>query len=390
MKKKWFVGLMLIFMLSFSATQVFADEQAQKEQVYVDGDQIAFSVDPTIDNGTTLVQFKPVFEKLGLTVTWNGDTQTVTGTTYNLNIQLTIGSKTVVVNGKEEQLTVAPKIINDVTMIPLRFVGEASGREVSWDGRTKTVFIAKTEEQIYHLIKKNIDYTQVEDLDGFISTIDPNTAQLAQIKLGVQQTFAAFDLNYTLDKMEIIGVKDNQAAVKATITTKKVKGPEFKDNKMDEIINLSKVNGEWKLGLSQVIKTDYMNEDLFKDQKVTLSDEDQKQVLAVIEKNRDASEKEDFDGVLSTYDKDYANLDQLIRAGKQLTAAFDFKITNDQIQFVMGADGTAEVRYFQTVRKVKGPQFPNLKIDGVDTLKKNKDGEWKITKSDVLTQEVIQ
>jgi hypothetical protein len=390
MKRKFLVGFALVFAIGFSGTQVFADSQPQKEQVYVDGNPVDFTVEPMIEEGTSLVQFRPAFEKLGLTVTWDSASQTVTGTTYNLNIKLTIGSKTVLVNGEEKQLSVAPKIVNNVTMIPLRFVGEASGREVSWDGRTKTVFIASTEDQIYHIIKKNIAYTQAEDIDGFISTMDQSIPQLEQIKLSLQQTFAAFDMSYTVNKLEVIGVKDDKASVKAAITTKKLKGPEFQDNKMDEIINLVKVKGEWKLGLSQVLKTDYMNEDLFKEEKVTLSDDDQKQVLAVIEKYRSATEKEDYDMVKSLLDKDYPNLEQTIATGKQLSAVFDFKVINDNIKIIQGADGVAEVRYTVTVRKVSGPDFPNLKIDNVDTLKKNKDGEWKITKSDNITMEVIQ
>jgi hypothetical protein len=390
MKRKFLVGLVLVFAISFSAAQVFADGQPQKEQVYVDGNLVDFTVEPMIEEGTSLVQFRPAFEKLGLTVTWDSAAQTVTGNTDNLNIKLTIGSKTVVVNGEEKQLTVAPKIVNNVTMIPLRFVREASGREVSWDGRTKTVFIAKTEQQLYNIIMKNIAYTQAEDLDGFMSTLDPGTPQLEQIKLGLQQTFAAYDMNYTVNNMELISVENDKASVKASVTTKKISGAAFQDNQIDEIINLTKVNGEWKLGLSQVLKTDYMNEDLFKEEKVTLSDEDQKQVLAVIEKNRASSEKEDFEGVKSTLDIDYPNLDQVIAYGKQLSAAFDFKITNDNVKIIVGADGLAKVRYTTTIRKVSGPEFPDLKIDNVDTLKKNKDGEWKITKSDNITMEVIQ
>ncbi|MEX2461944.1 MAG: stalk domain-containing protein [Paenibacillaceae bacterium] len=258
MKRRILVGLMVVMALNFSSRQVFAQEQVQQTRVYVDGDGVNFTVDPLNEKGTTLVQFKPVFEKLGLEVAWDKDTQTVIGTTYNLNIQLTIGSKTVLVNGEEKQLPVAPKIVKDVTMIPLRFVGEASGRDVSWDFRTKTVYIASTKEQILHVVDQNLIYSQNEDLDGYISTLDPSTPGIEQIKDQVGQINAAYDLKYEYENIEINSVEKEKASVKLTQSTTKVSGPEFGNNKINLIMDLIKVNGEWKLTTSKILKIEYL------------------------------------------------------------------------------------------------------------------------------------
>ena len=390
MKRKLLVSLMIIFALGFSGSQVFAEEVSKPVQVYVDGDLIPFTVNPLLEEGTTLVQFRPVFEKLGLKVTWDGTTQTVTGTTYNLKIQLTIGSKSVLVNGEEKQLLAAPKIVNDVTLIPLRFVGETSGREVSWEGHTKTVFIANTEAQIYNVIKRNVNYSQNEDLDGFFSTMDSSTPNLAQAKAAIQQVFAAYDMKYELEKMEIVSVDKDKAVVKVIQVTKKVKGPEFKDYKMHQIINLVKVGGEWKLTTSIILKIDYMNEELFKEGKVTISEETQKNVLMTVEKFRATSEKEDIDALKSMYDKDYPNLENILMGMKQLLAAFDFKFTFENIKIIQGTDTEVKVRYTTTIQKISGPEFPTMKMDSVETLKKNKDGEWKGFKTDGITIEYIR
>jgi hypothetical protein len=390
MKKRFLVGLMVVMALSFSSTQVFAKEQAQQTKVFVDGDVVGFTVDPMNEQGTTLVQFKPVFEKLGLEVAWNKDTQTVTGTTYNLNIQLTIGSKTVLVNGEKKQLTVAPKIVKDVTMIPLRFVGEASGRDVSWDGRTKTVYIASTEEQILHVINQNLIYAQNEDLDGYISTLDPSTPGIEQVKVQMGQINAAYELKYEFDNIEIINVEKDKAAVKVTQSTTKVTGPEFGDNKINLIMNLNKVNGEWKLTTSKMLKIDYLKQDLLKESKITLSDADQKLVLAVLEKNQASGEKEDLNGLKSTYDATYPDLDAKMAQLKQLFAAFDFKATESSYKIIQNTEDEVKVYTSGSLVKVKGPEFLDFKADSIETLKKNKDGEWKIIKSEPLTVEYNQ
>ena len=41
------------------------------------------------------------------------------------------------------ELDVAADIINDRTMVPLRFAAEALGCEVEWDGDARTVVIEK-------------------------------------------------------------------------------------------------------------------------------------------------------------------------------------------------------------------------------------------------------
>ncbi len=59
-------------------------------------------------------------------------------------IKLTVGSTTAVVDGKEETLDTAPTIINNRTMLPIRFITENLGLDVNWDAETKTVTIKNT------------------------------------------------------------------------------------------------------------------------------------------------------------------------------------------------------------------------------------------------------
>jgi hypothetical protein len=56
---------------------------------------------------------------------------------------MTIGSKTITVDGTESDMDVAPFIQNSRTFVPIRFVSEALGCTVEWDDATKTVTITK-------------------------------------------------------------------------------------------------------------------------------------------------------------------------------------------------------------------------------------------------------
>jgi hypothetical protein len=90
---------------------------AQAIEVFLDHSKIFFNEQPFIDGGTTLVEFRPIFEKLGLRVEWDAVTNTVYGSKEKFRISLPIGSKTSTVKGEAKQLLVAPRIINGHTFI---------------------------------------------------------------------------------------------------------------------------------------------------------------------------------------------------------------------------------------------------------------------------------
>ncbi|ACV64399.1 copper amine oxidase domain protein [Desulfofarcimen acetoxidans DSM 771] len=110
-------------------------------KVILDGNQLSFDVSPTIENDRTLVPLRTIFEALGADVNWNGTTQTVTATKDNVEVKLQIGVKTAYKNGSPVTLDVPAKIMNDRTVVPLRFVSEAFGSNVAWDASTQTITI---------------------------------------------------------------------------------------------------------------------------------------------------------------------------------------------------------------------------------------------------------
>lgn len=62
-------------------------------------------------------------------------------------IILTIGKKDAQVFGKAKSNDVAPKIVNDRTMLPARFVAESLGAKVEWDGEKELVTITGKNEK---------------------------------------------------------------------------------------------------------------------------------------------------------------------------------------------------------------------------------------------------
>jgi competence protein ComEC len=118
--------------------------QAIPPAVVLNGQQLSFDVAPAIDNGRTLVPLRAIFESLGAEVAWDSNTSTVTATRGDTNIRLQIGNTTAFKNGNAVTLDVPGKLIQNRTMVPLRFVGEAMGCSVNWNAASYTVEITSS------------------------------------------------------------------------------------------------------------------------------------------------------------------------------------------------------------------------------------------------------
>jgi uncharacterized protein YbbC (DUF1343 family) len=111
--------------------------------VIVNNTPIYFDSAPFIDeNSRTMVPARAIAEALGCTVEWNQATQKVTLTRGMTVISLTIGKKSVSVNGVVKELDTQPVLRYNRTMLPVRFIGEAVGAEVVWDGVHRQVWIS--------------------------------------------------------------------------------------------------------------------------------------------------------------------------------------------------------------------------------------------------------
>ena len=123
--------------------------QADNSQITVtiNNQQIQFDQPPVIIDGRTLVPLRAIFEGLGATVDWNGNTQTVIAIRSNTMIAISVGDNKLYVNENVVNLDVPAQIINDRTLVPVRAVSEAFDCEVHWDGNTKTVSIRSENEE---------------------------------------------------------------------------------------------------------------------------------------------------------------------------------------------------------------------------------------------------
>jgi len=94
---------------------------------------------PVIYQGRTVLPVRSLIEELGGQLAFDSDDQKLTINLNDKKIELWIGKNVAFVNGTEKTMDVATVIINERTMVPLRFIGENLGMQLNWDGTTQMV-----------------------------------------------------------------------------------------------------------------------------------------------------------------------------------------------------------------------------------------------------------
>jgi hypothetical protein len=97
-------------------------------------------VEPVIVNDRVYVPLRGVLEKMGADVRWNPGNRTVIATQRNREVRLPVGGPATV-NGRRVALDAPAMLIGGRTMVPLRFMAEAFGADVSWNGGERQVSI---------------------------------------------------------------------------------------------------------------------------------------------------------------------------------------------------------------------------------------------------------
>jgi hypothetical protein len=134
------LALPLQSMASANALEIIIDNSSKIDYLKTD-------VQPVIQNNRTFVPVRAIGEFLKLKVDFQAESNRVMMDGDGKTIALTIGDSSAWVNGKEVPLDAPPVIIQNRTMVPLRFISEALDYQVYYydkylDGR-KMIWITK-------------------------------------------------------------------------------------------------------------------------------------------------------------------------------------------------------------------------------------------------------
>ncbi|MEK5640219.1 copper amine oxidase [Paenibacillus rhizosphaerae] len=105
------------------------------------GQKKSMDAAPVMKNGTTYIPVKYVLDTFGGQATWDSANQRISVLRGGKLMDLTVGKKEYILNGKRKSAEVAPFITQGRTLVPLRLVSEQLGLQVNWEQNTKTITI---------------------------------------------------------------------------------------------------------------------------------------------------------------------------------------------------------------------------------------------------------
>lgn len=198
---KKFISLLITLVLVFSIACPFSASADDSISIIINGKVQQYDQMPVIVNGRTLVPLRGIFEALGAVVSWDDATKTIIGVKATKSIVLQIDNTFASINNEATTLDVAPSIMNSRTMVPVRFVSEALGADVAWDGDTRTVTITSPDGDVIEsdykpaapgaevldsgeVIVSNEDFLKSKLNTGKISTLEFKEGVLEMVMTG--------------------------------------------------------------------------------------------------------------------------------------------------------------------------------------------------------------
>lgn len=108
-------------------------------RVKLNGEFLSFMTPPVVQNGSTLIPVRFLFERAGAAVSWDAGVTTIAYGGHA--ISFTENSATATVDGLPLEMPLPAQLINGKTLVPLRFLSEHLGFAVDYDEAQHTALV---------------------------------------------------------------------------------------------------------------------------------------------------------------------------------------------------------------------------------------------------------
>ncbi len=122
-----------------ASTKSVVEMAVGRKSITVNGEKRELEQAPFTENGSTLIPIRFFVDAMGGEVLWDAETQRVSVIRDEHLIELWIGDKMVVVDGKLVESPVTPRLSGGRTLLPLRLISEALGWEVGYEQQTRSI-----------------------------------------------------------------------------------------------------------------------------------------------------------------------------------------------------------------------------------------------------------
>lgn len=144
---KKFVSILLLMSLLFTLFGSVGHAAGASPKLFLNGKEVKSDVEPRIVNDLTLVPLAVLSEGLGYEVEWEPVARKVTVKNESTVIELVIDQSAIRVNGVVMETDAKPQIYKDRTIVPVRLIGELLGLTFEWKADTREVHMYEKQEE---------------------------------------------------------------------------------------------------------------------------------------------------------------------------------------------------------------------------------------------------
>ena len=148
--------------------------------LWIEGRELRPEVPPAVIDGHTLVPVRAVAEALGARVDWDPERQEVTVVHRSRRIQLKVGTREALIDGRVVRLVAAPRIVGGRVIVPLRFMAESMGSFVAWDPRGPAIRISTNPHHLPAggVVLSAVPVGQVANARNLMHLVEPSAGLL--------------------------------------------------------------------------------------------------------------------------------------------------------------------------------------------------------------------
>lgn len=230
------------------------------------------------------------------------------------------------------------------------------------------------DNDIIKLINDKAKAISDKNINSYLSTFVKDTDTYNEEKLDKKYYFDNYKVKAEVSEARVLNSSDKEAQVQYVITTTKVTGPGFLDNKTLYVDNLKKVDNNWKIDSEEVLNVEFKDD-----------------IYETVYTNIESLNEKDINKYMSTIDP--SNNDTYNKFRDDQLDMFDkYDLTYNLEEadvYKDKSDKDTAVGFIETINKRDNSDFKNNKTTGVMHLKKV-NNQWKIFKIDIQKTEDIK
>ena len=119
--------------------------------------------------------------------------------------------------------------------------------------------VTRPEDECIAVVYENLEASNAEDIDAYMATIHSHSPLYDQTEDTLYAIFRSYDLSYQIDRLDVVKSNPTEIQLSFELTTKKIRGPGFRDNTIDGVMILRQEGGLWKIYDQMIDNVNYLN-----------------------------------------------------------------------------------------------------------------------------------